>query len=255
MKSQAVLFGLNYQHTRNAKLNGCINDVKNMSQYLSSLGVSCKTYTDDTDLYSTSAQGIVARLYEAAIDTYRNNLDFLWIHYSGHGAYIRDTTGDEVDGRDECLIPSDFEMCGVVPDDILQNIFNQMNPRTRVVCIFDACHSGTLGDIKYSWERDLKFTIENPKCGVKSKIITLSGCLDDQTSADAFNVLKDGKFGGALTGCLLLGLKGNKLNNQHVFAMLADMKKRLKDMGFGQIPKLCSSHDLMRDSVFIPRFK
>lgn len=255
MRRQALLFGLNYQHTQNAKLNGCINDVRNMSQHLTSLGIPCKTYTDDTDLYSTSAQGIVQRLYEAAIDTYRNNLDFLWIHYSGHGAYVRDTSGDEADGQDECLIPSDFQRSGVVLDDVLQNIFNQMNPRTRVVCIFDCCHSGTMGDIKFSWEADLKFKVENPKCMVKNKIITLSGCLDTQVSLEAFNLLRDNKFGGALTSCILMSIKESKLCQAHVFALLADVRKKLKERGFNQIPRLCSSHDLTRDSVFIPRFK
>ena len=40
-------------------------------------------------------------------------------------------------------------------------------------------------------------------CTVPSRVLTLSGCMDDQTSADAFNVMGDGRYSGAMTSCLL----------------------------------------------------
>jgi hypothetical protein len=252
-KSQALLFGLNYNHIPEIRLEGCINDVKNLSEYLTSVGISCKTYTDDNDLFSTSAQGIIVRLHESAIDSYRNNLDFLYIHFSGHGTFIRDRNSDETDGRDECLVPSDYNRVGIIPDDIISNLFTQFNPKTKVVCIFDCCCSGTMGDVKYGWEGPTKTTIENSKSTLRNKIITLSACLDTQIALDAYNILGDKKYGGAMTGCLLLSLRENRLNRQNVFRLLEDVKTKLKQRGYKQIPRLCSSYNITRDTVIIPK--
>lgn len=252
-KSQAVLFGLNYKHIPEISLEGCINDVKNLSQYLTSLDISCKTYTDDNDIFSTSAQGMIIRLHEAAIDTYKNNLDFMYIHYSGHGTFIKDRNGDERDGRDECIVPSDYNRVGVIPDDIISNLFRQFNPKTKVIVIFDCCCAGTMGDVKFGWESSGRPIIENAKSLISGKVITLSACLDTQVAADAYNVLNDKKYGGAMTSCLLISLKENKLNRQNIFKLLEDVAKKLKQKGFTQIPKLCSSYNIGKDTVVIPK--
>lgn len=251
MKGKALLFGLNYSHEPSAALNGCINDVTAMSLYLQSeLGIPCECVTDDVDREGTSAQGIIRKLYELAVQSYSENLDFVWIHYSGHGSYVRDTSGDETDGRDECLVPSDFKTAGLVSDDTIQSLFRHFNPNTRVVCIFDCCHSGTIGDVKYCWESIKRVTVENIGCQVKAKVITLSGCTDAQTSADAFNVLGDNKYSGAMTSCLLMALREDPSIKSNVFSLLALLRKKLAERRFTQLPKLCTSYNLTRDLVF-----
>jgi len=252
-KSQALLFGLNYKHIPRISLNGCINDVNNLSKYLTSLDISCKTYTDDNDLFSTSAQGIIIRLYEAVIDTYKNNLDFMYIHYSGHGTFIKDINGDETDGKDECLVPSDYNKVGVISDDTIHDLFKHFNPKTKVIVIFDCCCSGTMGDVKFGWEINGRTTIENARSIITGKIITISACLDNQVALDAYNLLNDKKYGGAMTSCLLMSLKENKLNRQNIFKLIEDVSKKLKQKGFKQIPKLCSSYNIRRDTVVIPK--
>ena len=42
------------------------------------------------------------------ITEYSNAGDVVFVHYSGHGGRVRDTSGDEDDGYDETLIPVDF---------------------------------------------------------------------------------------------------------------------------------------------------
>ena len=42
------------------------------------------------------------------ITEYSNAGDVVFVHYSGHGGRVRDTSGDEEDGYDETLIPVDF---------------------------------------------------------------------------------------------------------------------------------------------------
>lgn len=252
-KGKAVLFGLNYSATPNAKLNGCINDVTNMSKYLKSkMNIPCTIFTDESNPQDTTGQGMIRRLYELAVQSFSENLDFVWIHYSGHGTYIIDKNGDEKDGQDECLVPSDFSTKGLISDDIIQSIFRHFNPKTRVICVFDCCHSGTIGDVKYNWEGPRKCTIENITCSAPAKIITLSGCTDTQTSADAFNVMGDKQFTGAMTSCLLAVFNENQMAVKDVFQVLTLLRNKLKEKGFSQFPKLCSTHNLARDPKFLP---
>lgn len=253
MKSKAVLFGLNYQYSDEGKLNGCINDVHNMANYLETeLGIPCESYTDDVDRFNTSSVGILRKLYELAVDTYKNDLDFVWIHYSGHGTYIVDRSGDERDGKDEALVPSDYETAGFLQDDHIQHVFRLFNPKTQVVCVFDCCHSGTIGDVKYSWEGVRRVRIENILCAVSAKVITLSGCLDAQVSMDAHNVMGDKKYSGAMTSCVLMSLRENPALRKDVFALTESVRRKLKERGFEQIPLLCSSHNLAKHRAFVP---
>jgi hypothetical protein len=254
MKGKAFLFGLNYTYDTSASLSGCINDVRNMAAYLQTeLKIPCYTYTDDVNMTDTSAMGMLNKLYEVAMQTYKEDLDFVWIHYSGHGSYLLDTSGEENDGYDECLVPNDYKTIGVIPDDYLNSLFSYFNPKTRVIFVFDCCHSATMGDVKYSWEGPTKCAVENIMCEASSRIITISGCLDAQTSADAYNVLGDSKYVGALTACMLLALKENKLATwNNVFTLVSSIRDKLKARGFSQIPKLCSSYNLAKDPIFIP---
>lgn len=254
MKGRAFLFGLNYKSDPNCTLNGCINDVVNMASYLESEAkIPCEIYTDEANPNETSAQGMLNKLQDIAMQSHRDELDFVWIHYSGHGSYVRDGNTDEKDGKDECLVPHDFKTAGMIPDDYIVKIFATFRPKTRVVCVFDCCHSATIGDVKYSWEGPWKVVVENIMCSVPARIITLSGCLDDQTSADAYNVLQNSQFIGAMTACLLLTLRENKQGTwSNVFTLLTEVRKKLIENGFSQKPKLCSSYNLARDRVFIP---
>lgn len=256
LKARALLFGLNYQNDPKVRLNGCINDVKNMADFLQSelklTPEECQVYTDDVDPVNTGALGIIQKLYEVAAISQRDNLDLVWIHYSGHGSYIKDRNGDEKDGKDECLVPNDFKKRGLIPDDVLNSLFRLFNKNTRVIFVFDCCHSGTIGDVKYSWEGPDKVTLENIRCVASGKVITISGCMDDQVSMDAYNVMCDNKFAGAMTSCLLKVLKEEKESWKDVFLTVDRLRKKLKESGFEQMPKLCSSYNLSKDTVFIP---
>ena len=205
------------------------------------------TDADPATRSQTTALGIVSNLSKLAMQTYSEKLDFVWIHYSGHGASILDAiSSDEVDGFDECLVPSDYAKAGVIPDDFISMLLRNINPKTRVVFVCDACHSGTICDIKYSWDTDKARTVENAGCGVKAKVLSISGCLDNQTSADAPNLTGPGRFSGALTAFLLMAMREKDICKD-VFALHAAVTQKLKKAGFGQLPRLCSTYDLAAD--------
>lgn len=264
MKGRALLFGLNYAGSA-SELHGCVQDVTNVAAYLARvLAIPTKVCTTPAD---TTAVAMVRGLYELALQSHSEALTFAYIHYSGHGSSIVDVSGDERDGRDECLVPSDYATAGLLPDDLLERLFRNFNPKTRVVFVCDACHSGTMCDLRFGWDGPV-CSVENKACAVAARVLTLSGCLDDQTSADAFNVLGDGKYSGALTSCLLQVLAGKvrapgaaetaatiagdaAATRGDVFLMLARLTAALQRGGFPQRPKLGSTYDLTRDRTFL----
>lgn len=243
MKSAALLFGLNYQHLPDGQLSGCINDVNNVATFLEQKlqipATMIEKYTDDINLRDTSYKGILQHLYQFAIRTWKEDLDFVWIHYSGHGSSVIDTNNDEVDGRDETLCPSDCHISGDITDDIVCDVLKSFNPKTVVVLVIDACHSGTMGDLRYTWDAVEKKCVVSGK-EHKGHILLLSGCMDQQTSADA-NF--QSKPAGALTYCLLQVLS-NVAMHQDIFKMVETLRKLLSHRGFSQVPQLCSSTDL-----------
>ena len=247
---QAILFGLNYNYTQDARLRGCINDVRNMESVLKNKFHfdDIRAFTDDstTGRHHTSGRGILAEINNLAVRSWSENIDTAWIHFSGHGCSIRDIgIRDETDGRDECLLPSDFKYAGVVPDDNIKDCLRKFNPKTRVIFIADCCHSGTIGDLKYRYVGKQK-TIENRSKACDAKIILISGCKDAQTSADAFNVNRMRKFSGAMTSCLLWSF--DRLGeNPCVFALIDTLRHTLRQKRFTQIPQLTTSFEIHND--------
>lgn len=255
MKGKALLFGLNYAHCKQGRLNGCINDVRQVANQIYTLfdeQMPVEVYTDDLDRKSTSYDGIFQKLYDLAISSYKDNLDFVWIHYSGHGSHQKDINGDELDGEDEGLVPSDYETKGLLLDDVINRIIACINPKTKVLFISDCCHSGSILDLHYSWDESNQCAIENSKCTVKAPTILISGCRDSQTSADAFNLLQDNKHIGALTASIIKVLQKNRKYIYDAFMFVDAIRKELKKGRFEQYPCLSSTYDLIKDPSLIP---
>lgn len=250
MNKEAILFGLNYSKHPDARLRGCINDVKNVETFLKANAFSTvRTYTDDDidpQRERTTGRGIVRTLDEMAWRSYTKKIDFLWIHFSGHGTSVKDQSRDERDGMDECFVPSDYDRVGVIRDDLFKKLFRKFSPRTRIFCVFDCCHSGTIGDLKYKYidrnNMQLVPIVDNVSTPCKAPIVIFSGCKDTQTSADAFNVQHLGKFTGAMTSCLLTELGKHKCyTNVDIFELLINVRKLLREKRFSQYPQLTSS--------------
>ena len=110
--TRAVLIGINYTGGA-APLDGACNDVSSMKQYIVEQGYaddkhSMRVLRDDGepgDLMPTKKNIIAALkwLVEGATKG-----DSLFLHYSGHGSSMKDGDGDEEDGTDEVMLPSDY---------------------------------------------------------------------------------------------------------------------------------------------------
>jgi hypothetical protein len=191
--------------------------------------------------------------------------DTLVLYYSGHGASIADTDGDETDGKDEVIVPLDYIQRGVITDDWLHsNLVTKIPQGANLWVFMDCCHSGTMIDLKFNyqsrcvyknstskprktdyngndWSTQFLLSLEQ-RNDVAGNICLISGCQDTQTSADsAFNSQNQGAF----TYCLLETVRANtqngKLRNIKLGELLKEINCRLILNNFEQISQLSVS--------------
>ena len=204
----ALIIGINYKGT-DFELNGCRRDAQTMRELLITLfGYKKENITvldEETPLLRPTRVNILRHL-KILIDM--PNVSHIFFHYSGHGSNIKDTSGDESDGMDECIVPCDWPKVNMIVDDELNALFQTLRSKTQVTCVMDCCHSGTVLDLIYKFDAQQNMFVptERPQ-PLQPLIISFSGCRDEQTSADAFI---DGKFQGALTALLAQVLRETK---------------------------------------------
>jgi len=223
----AVLIGINkYDPSLNADLNGCVNDVDNMYKVLTeTYGFKHDNVRLLTD-YRATGEAMFDRIEWLLSHTVPG--DELVLHYSGHGSQIRDRDGDELkDYMDEILCPTDLDWDRPFIDDDISWLFNKKADGVFLTFICDSCHSGTMTRATTAFsgpeEKPDKPRYIQPPLDIKSREgiedlnvqqvgadtldhVLISGCRDDQTSADAYI---DGMWQGAMTASLIQAIKKN----------------------------------------------
>jgi hypothetical protein len=80
-------------------------------------------------------------------DTHWNCVRF---RHPGHGSQQTDYSGDELDGSDETILPTDYESAGQIVDDELNDLLvKPLLPGVTLHALMDCCHSGTVLDLPY----------------------------------------------------------------------------------------------------------
>ena len=255
MVKRALLIGINYNSDSELTLNGCINDALLMRNVL-------------IDAYSYDRENIVL-MRDDEVGEYPvpnraniiNNLknlcaltketDELWLHYSGHGTFVRDNNGDEVDGYDEVIVPIDYKTAAAIGDDELKSILE--NAQGTVIITQDCCNSGT------GWDLPFRFTLDSTDRVVlyregtamnNTNIYMLSASRDDQLAMDTYNrdiVRNIGAFTNALVECLREGNHNNKL-----ITLRTNINNYLENTGYDQRTEFSSSNRTP-DNVILTR--
>src|SRR3989338_197580 len=233
----SLLIGINYYNTT-YQLNGCINDVNQMRVYLRNYQKIPKnhiyTLTDNNPKRMPTYRNIMAYFKKM---TKLKRAKKIWIYYSGHGTYIRDRNNDELDNRDESIVPCDFKKTNYITDDILNAIFRKFVKSCKVIFIADCCNSGTVADLPYRYDTHDKNLIENNVRLMRNNILSITGCADNQSSYESFI---NGQTRGALTNAfisIMIRTKG-KLS---CFNMLNSLRIYMLKNNFNQAPQICST--------------
>jgi len=251
----AIIIAINAYPT--CPLNGCLADGKSMKSLLEThLGyVNFIQLTDESDVKPTY-DNIIASLLDVASKSWRQNLSQVFLHYSGHGTQVKDTSGDEKTYSDQGICPVDYEK-GIITDDDLSSILKVFNPKTHVCCVFDACHSGSMIDAPFVLNPRRPVVELDPSRKVfekawRNRVVALSGCRDEQTSADAYGIDGIPVYGGALTSYLVKAI--TTLGPMVSYKLLIDtLHKYLADAKYDQYPILTATYELLADSIFISK--
>lgn len=244
-QKRALLIGINYIGTQ-YELQGCINDVTNVSDYLTSHGFTQENITvltDESDKKPTRNM-ILSELTHLLEQSKAG--DFIFLMYSGHGSYKQDLNGDEPDGYDELIVPLSGGY--IVDDELKQLVQRLLKKDVTMFAMFDSCFSGSILDLRYQYMDSLhmdKFTENKRQLVTKGTICMISGCNDEQTSADA--VIQK-RPTGAMTWALMSVLRDSSPPKTWR-ELLTAVRTTLKDSHFEQIPQFSSGTSIQFDSV------
>jgi hypothetical protein len=197
-KRRALLFGINKYGNGN-DLSGCLNDLDDVEKKLNN------EFSGFDILKFKDAQVTCNNFF----NTIKNAIsvmcsgDVLYIHYSGHGTQI--PSSQEVNGYHEALYLVD----GVFIDDQFQTLQEMTPSEVTVVVKLDSCFSGDMlreFNPRYIRNRfmpmpgvEVRHKVMKKIIGAKTaalKWIVISGCSEEQTSADAYI---NGRYNGAFT--------------------------------------------------------
>jgi len=265
MTDKALLVGIN--RYPGCPLSGCVNDVTDMAHFLvSELGFKSSSIRLLTDERATT-KGILTGL--SWLVQGAQSGDRLLFHNSSHGAQVAARKDEHVTGMDDVLCPVDFDWSEshLIRDEHLHQIFSSLPEGVKFNWVADCCHSGTLdrelvapargkkaasskkpkilghrvmpAPADVAWDhriaRDLGHSSRNIHRTSIEKALPvgfISGCKDNQTSADA-------SFGnrpnGALTYFLLQALKKQK--DQPLMVVADSVRAALKKNGYSQVPQ------------------
>jgi Caspase domain len=215
----ALLIGIDeYKYVND--LEGAVNDVENVKALLvESFGFldnqeNIRILTNQTATREAIQNELEHLIAKATSDS------IVVVHYSGHGSFRNDISGDELDGKDETLVTYDSSHSDPSPnrditDDELNDYLRRLTAKTpNVTVIFDSCHSGTAlrgsglvrtvaGDTRKIKEESAAPAKErkvaegnNDLRPEDSRYVLLSGCAGDELSRE---YLADGKSYGAMS--------------------------------------------------------
>lgn len=265
---RALLFGINYTDTQFA-LQGCVEDVRNLGDVLRAAGFAVETCVDDAldgtrNLAVQPTRNVIqAKLAAFLLELQPGDMGLVW--YSGHGVLLPD--------GDNAWVPLDFQRSGFVDETWVRAHLAALPEGVRLFIGSDACHSGTTFDLKYDIEPLLSRSISKSYRSVlqtKAKgrrsfehkdldldatrtfevldawpnrdelsatVVVLSGCKDDETSADAF---EEGEFQGAMTWSFIDAIE-NFGRDVTLGSLQDSMRAQLAANGYTQTPQLSFS--------------
>lgn len=247
---KAICVGINNYPGIFNDLKGCVNDANDWAELLTEFGFDANVILDN--------QGTRENI-KAALSSLVSTLDpgdYGVFTYSGHGTYNRDASGDEPDSYDEAL----YVYNGILLDDELREILNELNPQASLVFVSDSCYSGTVtrvaeDDMLYAKPRFVPVLGYNPLIPVKTHLLAeaemlellLTGCSDSELSYDAYI---NGRYNGAMSRYAIDAIRANREATFDEFYAL--LRQALPSQDYPQTPQLEGSDANKSRVLFVP---
>ena len=194
MSRRALVVGIDYEADSRLRLNGCVNDAEAVCAALTDMD-HVTVLTGDQPTRRNIEDAMREEVRAARADSE------VFFFYAGHGTYARDHGQDEVDGKDEALVPLDVRTAGIIRDDQIHAWLNRFPSTARITVMIDCCHSATMLDLPYRMVRGpcRRASRRRPPT-VSPNVVCISGCRDFETAQE---VRVGGHTRGALTYTVL----------------------------------------------------
>ena len=245
MTLNLLSIGINYQG--DYKLNGCHEDVISLKKVLYDTKSNKGIYSQliDSPGHSRPTLENIKAQIEAIYSKLKSG-DTMIFTFSGHGGQVKDISGDEKDGKDECIY--DCDLFPIKDDDLNKMLVEALPREVTLFVLLDCCHSGTGLDLPWIYK---PFQGEDAESGktYNKKIYCISGCRDEETSADAWI---DKKPQGALTAmfCKVYSKVDSELLTLRWMDLITLIAYEVASGGYDQRPLLsCSSLTGMESRV------
>jgi len=251
-----LFLGLNYKHVENRHID-TISNVYKLTDYIKTsynLSIDEETIiTDNKDKYRTSYQGILLELHKLALETWNKQIDNIFIYFTGDSINIVEyICSYNIDYKiKQGIVPSDYTAKGIISKEELKGIFEQFNPRTRIIFIADCCYTieNILG-LKYTWSANTDmFCIERGRENEipSRKIITISYALQTSKSEEDnyFNLLSINEKINSIADYI------TKLDNKNdtIFSSLKDIHNILQVKRINMKPTLSASYNILNENT------
>ncbi|KAJ6289989.1 hypothetical protein OIU78_025828 [Salix suchowensis] len=220
-RKRALLIAVTYNRSKH-KLKGPIIDVKSFRNLLmdtfafpkEEIRVLTEEEAPESDFVPTKKN--IQNYFKWLVEDCMAG-DSLVFYFSGHGVRQFDFDSDESDGFDESICPADFVEAGTISDDEIEAaIVRPLKKGVTLNAIVDACHSGTVLDLRYVYNREEKKwekpkrRYEDEKHTDRGLAISIAACEDRQVAADTHSCFgKSSMTGGAMTYFLIQIVKKN----------------------------------------------
>jgi hypothetical protein len=247
---RAVCVGINNYPGIFNDLKGCVNDANDWAELLAEFDFDVSVLLDEQGTRENIKAGL--RDLVSAL----GSGDYGVFTYSGHGTYNRDTSSDEPDSYDEALYVYD----GILLDDELREILDDLDSQASLVFVADSCYSGTatrvaVDETLYAKPRFVPVVGYNPLYPVKRHFLAeaemlellLTGCSDDELSYDA---CINGRYNGAMSRYAIDAIRANREATFNEF--YTALRQALPSEDYPQTPQLEGSDMNKSRVLFVP---
>lgn len=240
------------------RLPGCHADAKSILALLKRnypiVDADVRVLTDDPSVrgYAQPTHRAITEALQWLVQRANVGATRLVLYYSGHGTQVTDLSGDEVDRRDEAIVPCDFMTAGMLTDDAISSTLTTKLPAScKLVALYDSCNSGTVMDLKNIYTSSGVLASSSTAKQVVANVVSISGCRDNQTSASDYNIdgIRQG-WRGAMTYCLEKTIKDHNTPAVNCETFINALRNHLASRGYTQVPELCSSQSILTSPLF-----
>jgi len=152
-KKRALLIAISYRELTGYELAYshvyCDNLYFFLVKHMGWKPANIRVMKDDNSIgprYRPTRENIMRELIKLSNKTKEGDLSI--VYFTGLGSRIDDKDGDDSDGKDDVLVPIDYQSAGfIIDDDLRIKVLSPLPVNSKMLLIFDTCRGRMLADL------------------------------------------------------------------------------------------------------------